>query len=789
MPLFSDGLVMKFPSRTGGESYVMPLDIHDRQGVENKWDASRVLLVGQPAVFQSIDTSTVGVSNNTDVRIYVATSAGYTSSVIETDRAKILQTRYMQTAKDWKNVEITFQFIYKGGNDNGNIILGARGGLQENPCEGFAYKGILNLSGTSGSVSKQQYFPSGNTYRTFTTTKLGTSIKNKTVAMKLVLCDTKSDGKPTIVKSEARYVKCELYASVNGGEFRMLKSTTDNGTWSTDEVCGGIWSTVGLWGGPLAFVQWGGGAQIEIKSLTVREIDCTKTFTQTGTGSGSIPNNPEDTPANSTANNASPNDDYGVRKIYQTDVNGTQWYPPVKSITSDDRFDDNGADIKNNGDGTYSVKGKSKMLVYATKIAKQRGEGYDFPTYDYNQLQKRGFWDSSKDYKNVEVTIYVTCRTLTGTADEFSIITRSVRHEEGDHDGCGGSSYHGSLRFTDGAARLNKEPRHVDYTGYRTSDRKLGKVIGKKIGLKFICYNRSSSSVQNEIWLDKNADNNWSQYIEYLDVGDWIGKSVEGMSRCGALKKGAAITWGSTKISFKDNGLDLKFEKLSVRSILGKKMDVLPTTGTGGGTGEVSRIFSKYVIRYDIIVDTSGATCGTAPEVAGYSEVTSLTVDDVNEDKEISGDIPDEDDRKGVGWFCSSDSSKLKGIKPRRVQVYLRKQGSPTGNCEVKILDSSHNTKVSYGTLDVSTLTGSYSLKTFTNDNAPGSIPDGIQRNWKLAVVYTSGSPSNYVEVGINDDDVVDSDRTQEWQWEKQGGSEYVSVKHDDREMCGKIFT
>ena len=293
-----------------------------------------------------------------------------------------------------------------------------------------------------------------------------------------------------------------------------------------------------------------------------------------------------------------------------------------------------------------------------------------------------------------------------------------------------------------------------------------------------------------EVWLDKNADNHWTKYIEYTDVGDWSEGSDQGMTPCGALKKGAAITWGSTKIIFKDNGLDIEFSKLSVKSITGTRMgDVTPTTG---GSGQLSRVFSKYIILYNIIVDTSGITCqGGAPGGGGtYTELTSVRVTTITDDKPIGGDaIPSsEDGRTTVGWYCNATDAAINDEKPKKIEVYLKKVGSPTGNATVEIRDSSGNLKVSYGTLDVSTLGTSYALKTFTNDNAPASLPNGISTNWTIGVKYTGATSGNYVVVGINGNNPVDSTKTCEWQFEKNPGPSLSVNKHTDRDMCGKIW-
>lgn len=189
----------------------MPMDIYNREGTGNKWDGGRIILAGQPSTFEFVDTTLVELSDNTDVRLYIATSTGYKTTPLETDHSKLLTSRFMQTTKDWHNVEMTICFRYTGGNDLGKIMMGARGGLQEAPCEGFSYKAILNLVPTSGSLSKQQFYPSGNSHRNFTTSKLGTTIKDKDVCLKFCVYDVDVNGNPTVTKSDAVGVKVELY--------------------------------------------------------------------------------------------------------------------------------------------------------------------------------------------------------------------------------------------------------------------------------------------------------------------------------------------------------------------------------------------------------------------------------------------------------------------------------------------------------------------------------------------------------------------------------------------------
>ena len=233
MAEFTDQLTMRYPTRSNGQTYAMPLDIYNRQGVANKWDGGRVIVGGHFSEFQFVDTDLVQMSDNTDVRIYISPSTGYKTTTLETDHTKLLLSGFMQSNKDWRNVELTICFNYTGGNDGGKISLGVRGGLQEAPCEGFAYKGILNLTGTSGALSKQQYYPSGNAPKNFTTTKLGTTIKNRFICLKLCVYDVDENHVATLDKTKAVAVKVELYGAQEDGQFKLLSRALDNGTWNS----------------------------------------------------------------------------------------------------------------------------------------------------------------------------------------------------------------------------------------------------------------------------------------------------------------------------------------------------------------------------------------------------------------------------------------------------------------------------------------------------------------------------------------------------------------------------
>lgn len=98
---------------------------------------------------------------------------------------------------------------------------------------------------------------------------------------------------------------------------------------------------------------------------------------------------------------------------------------------------------------------------------------------------------------------------------------------------------------------------------------------------------------------------------------------------------------------------------------------------------------------------------------------------------------------------CTLDSAKF----------YLAKVGSPTGNITAKIYALSGTygngsvptgaALATSGNVDISTLTGSFVLKTFSFSGA-NQILLSASTNYFIVVTYTAGDVSNYLAVGVS---------------------------------------
>jgi hypothetical protein len=77
-------------------------------------------------------------------------------------------------------------------------------------------------------------------------------------------------------------------------------------------------------------------------------------------------------------------------------------------------------------------------------------------------------------------------------------------------------------------------------------------------------------------------------------------------------------------------------------------------------------------------------------------------------------------------------------------EFQLSKTGSPTGTLTARIRNSGDSVVAEYGTLDVSTLTGTLAVTRFYASASPRVLADGD----RISVEYSGGDVSNYVLIG-----------------------------------------
>ena len=210
--------------------------------------------------------------------------------------------------------------------------------------------------------------------------------------------------------------------------------------------------------------------------------------------------------------------------IYQTKVNGDEWFMDPDSLNNDKRFDAN-ANLTRNVDGSWSVDSKehSQLNIWTKGSGNFRQKGA-MDTYNHSVIAARGYWYKPSDWKNVEMTGYFKLNEY--VEDEYSTYSRSIWHNR-THNGCGGSDYKLKLHF-DGTVSAEKEEWHVHYTDQPKPPwvpeheriEGLGNLTNKWIGLKNIVYNieqNGTSYPKMEMWIDQNNSNVWKKVHEYVD--------------------------------------------------------------------------------------------------------------------------------------------------------------------------------------------------------------------------------------------------------------------------------
>jgi hypothetical protein len=177
----------------------------------------------------------------------------------------------MQTERDWKNIEMT-GFIKLNNNNiplsEGRFTWYTRGGhhTENEPCEGVAYKGDIFFSGDTRFAKEQwhvNYF--------FTDIKKDLKpIKGKWIGYKFILynLEKKSDSSKTMVKME-NWIDYN-----NDGNWKKIDEYIDEGKWGdSGKKCDGKKDQIITWGGPIATFRWDKADDVDLKNLSVREID------------------------------------------------------------------------------------------------------------------------------------------------------------------------------------------------------------------------------------------------------------------------------------------------------------------------------------------------------------------------------------------------------------------------------------------------------------------------------------------------------------------------------------
>jgi hypothetical protein len=283
-------------------------------------------------------------------------------------------------------------------------------------------------------------------------------------------------------------------------------------------------------------------------------------------------------------------DEFGIRKIYPTNTHPNRAKPWLlgKGDWAKRRYngvgDWNDMPISTDADGNFIVTldtsgHKGRMPVLSLRLDRFPRDENNSPIVhavkNQSKLRKRGFMSGSKsDWKNVEMTMYWRVRDTVHDPDVYKAMAFSARggphHSEGGIfrlSRCWGTALYVALTF-EGQPIVTKELGH----GREADGIRIGSVTGRNImnkwiGMKGVFYTKANGNPYIELWIDKNAHNDWELVLSKEDDGSWF--LSQGVSNdCGG-ERNEKITWGGPGVIFKLDRItvvDMKWT--SVREIV-----------------------------------------------------------------------------------------------------------------------------------------------------------------------------------------------------------------------------
>jgi hypothetical protein len=260
------GIKEIYPTKSGGEQWFMNMNDpnHDPRN-----DPGTTLTKNPDGSWKV---------SSTKVRYNVFTSLGYHHELITTlNQQQMAAKGYMQSPNDWRDIEITgyLKLNAQGGGTTGasGSLLGghytfyARGGHHTGSgapagCEATSYHGEWDYVGTT-RFAKEQWHVS----YVFTPHKSATdSIVGKWVGFKTIMYNIQQNGKTA--------VKMEIWVDVNnnGNWVKVNEFVDPGGFGNAGGECGGAPDQIITWGGPITTYRWDNSPDVDVKDLSVREI-------------------------------------------------------------------------------------------------------------------------------------------------------------------------------------------------------------------------------------------------------------------------------------------------------------------------------------------------------------------------------------------------------------------------------------------------------------------------------------------------------------------------------------
>ena len=460
----------------------------------------------------------------------------------------------------------------------------------------------------------------------------------------------------------------------------------------------------------------------------------------------------------------------GLPLFYPSKPGGFTYFQS-SDILDDDNFNGEG-DVtdSSNFEWTFNTDGPTSVQIFKNSDTADSIGGCNM---DFEETANRGYGYKADDPRDIELKFLV--KFVDANSDNgFAIEGPTGRHTG---DGCcQGFAYKLDIDFQTSPVewRFRKEmwhvsnsndPTHDVWTTPLAPDAFLGS--GDYVGIGYVHYlkpNGASSghntqdSIVLEAWFNPDPEGdptNWTMIKRTEDKGGWGNDG----DACNGDEDQIGV-WSNSNFRLKSNadGGEFQFKKLSLREIdpFGSFEDNPEEPEPGEEPSEPTQVQGLFKFQWDInhfrVSPCAGAGTGGGGGGTGSAIFYTITPDS---DTELSNTATFQNRTRG-GEQCVNSSSPMYNKLLRQLDVPLYKVGTPGATPLIYAKIWGSNGAVIYTsptTVDPSTLTGSYTTKTFDFATNTHFISTGDV----VGVEYITTSSTNYVVFGYNNDTIPNS--------------------------------
>ena len=260
-------------------------------------------------------------------------------------------------------------------------------------------------------------------------------------------------------------------------------------------------------------------------------------------------------------------DKFGIKEIYPTTPNGSEWFINMQNPLKDSLFSiTNNLPIKkNNQDSSWVINGTNIRMNVNTPKGFPQWKNIEMTGYvKVTSISNETILSNSTDNDNNDNNSKVNNNTI------VDIDWRARGGEHTNKAPCEGTALNGGI-YIDGTVAWKKE---IWFTGGYTDARGVNKdtdsIEDRWIGWKVVMYNiDNNKAVKMESYLDDKNNNDWKKVSDLIDNEGWFAKSNDSVfysAGCGKPKD-YVITNAGPIATFRADNAELSFKDLSIREI------------------------------------------------------------------------------------------------------------------------------------------------------------------------------------------------------------------------------